>query len=343
MSSHLVFNGLDDDLEARLEAYWQKKWPRLERVLAPYRPEVQDVRVTFFLHKKPSRKERYEVRAVIHLPTGTLAAEEENADAFAALDLAVDRLVAEIKRHKERVRKDYVFRRKNRQRADLDAAGAMLQRDVKGGRREDFFQLLRPQLRVLRPYAQRELRVLELKGALHRGEVEVDDVLDDVLVRAWERFSRRPKNQPLHLWLTGLLHEAIEGHVEEEPRPHESLEKEVEQADEKEWWTELLGEKENFTLADLLPDEAGNGALDELEAQEQRDRIMTVLGDVPAAQRQAFLLHALEGYDVAEIAMLQDRPEEQVRQDVEAVRQTLKERLLGGEPAAAVAAAEGKV
>ena len=61
MSSHLVFNGLDDDLKARLEAHWQKKWPCLERVLAPNRPEVQDVPVTFFLRKKPSRKERYEV------------------------------------------------------------------------------------------------------------------------------------------------------------------------------------------------------------------------------------------------------------------------------------------
>jgi DNA-directed RNA polymerase specialized sigma24 family protein len=44
-------------------------------------------------------------------------------------------------------------------------------------------------------------------------------------------------------------------------------------------------------------------------------------------QRQAFLLHALEDYRVAEIAMLQDRPEKEVRADIEAARHTLQERL----------------
>ena len=51
---------------------------------------------------------------------------------------------------------------------------------------------------------------------------------------------------------------------------------------------------------------------------------------MPPAQRQAFLLHALENYDTAEIAMLQDRPESQVKADVEAARQRLRERLLAG-------------
>ena len=51
---------------------------------------------------------------------------------------------------------------------------------------------------------------------------------------------------------------------------------------------------------------------------------------LPAARRQAFLLHVLEDYDTAEIAMLQDRPESQVKADIEAARQTLRGRLLAG-------------
>ena len=35
MSSHLVFNGVDDPVKQRLEAYWAKKRPRLEKLLAP--------------------------------------------------------------------------------------------------------------------------------------------------------------------------------------------------------------------------------------------------------------------------------------------------------------------
>lgn len=51
----------------------------------------------------------------------------------AVLDRLADTLAREIKRHKERVRKDYVFKRKARARvrarADRSAAGPMLERD----------------------------------------------------------------------------------------------------------------------------------------------------------------------------------------------------------------------
>jgi DNA-directed RNA polymerase specialized sigma24 family protein len=57
------------------------------------------------------------------------------------------------------------------------------------------------------------------------------------------------------------------------------------------------------------------------------DRVLSVLGELPAARRQAFLLHVLEDYDPAEIAMIQDRPESEVKADIELARQTLKERL----------------
>jgi RNA polymerase sigma factor (sigma-70 family) len=330
MSSHLVFNGVEDDLKARLEEYWQKKLPRLEKRLVPYRPDLQEIRLTVYRHKN-SRREWFEVRGVIHLPTGTLAVEEENVDAFAALDGVVDRVTEEIKRHKELVRKDYVFKRKGRHRADLSAAGPLLLRDAEGGRREDFFWLLRPRLGDLRDHARREISILERKGKLHPGEVEVEDLLDEVLVRAWERFPKRPQVVPLNLWLIRLLHETLESWTKGEPRPHKSLEEKApskpDKADEKEWWAELLGPPDMTTLGDLIVGDSGEGNWDEMDAEEQRDRVLSLLAELPAAQRQAFLLHVLEDYDTAEIAMIQDRPESEVKADIESARQTLKERL----------------
>ena len=130
MSSHLVFNGVDDVVKARLETYWAKKLPRLQKLLVPYRTELQEIRLTVSRHPRNSHRSWYEVRAVIHLPTGTLAAEANDQDPQAALDRVADALVTEIKRHKERVRHDYIFKRKARDRADLSAAGPQLQRDV---------------------------------------------------------------------------------------------------------------------------------------------------------------------------------------------------------------------
>ena len=74
MSTHLVFNGVGDDVKTRLEAYWAKKLPRLEKLLVPYPADLQEIRLTVSHHQQNSRHSFYEARAVIRLPTGTLAA-----------------------------------------------------------------------------------------------------------------------------------------------------------------------------------------------------------------------------------------------------------------------------
>jgi DNA-directed RNA polymerase specialized sigma24 family protein len=47
----------------------------------------------------------------------------------------------------------------------------------------------------------------------------------------------------------------------------------------------------------------------------------------PTEQRRAFMLHLLEGWPIKDIAAAQRRPGEQVRQDIEAVKRALRERL----------------
>lgn len=335
MKNHLVLHGCGESVKATLESYWAKKLARLEKLLAPYRPDHQDVRLTVHRHEQNLQRAWYEGRAVIHLPTGTLVAEAGDKEPRAVLDRLTDTLAQEIKRHKEHVRKDYLFKRKKRARADLSAAGPLLGRDREVGRREDFFQLLRPLLGFLRDHTRRELRILELEGLLHRNEVNATDVLDEVLSRAWDRFPDRPKHVALDLWLTGLLHEVLSGWVKQEPRPHATLTERAQRGPEgaislgeQEWWAALLGYDDAFTLEDLVPGSAGTEAWDELAAEEQRRQLLALVAELPTPQRQAFLLHALEAYDPAEIAMLQDRPESQVRADIEAARKALKERLV---------------
>lgn len=332
MKSHWVFNGCDELVKTSLESYWSKKLARLEKLLVPYRPDLQDLRLTIYRHEQSPQRAWYEGRAVIHLPTGTLVAQSNDKEPQAVVDRLADTLAREIKRHKEHVRKDYVFKRKERARADLGAAGPLLERDREVGHREDFFRLLQPLLGFLRDHASRELRILELEGTVPRGEVTATEVLDEVLCRAWERFAERPKHLGLDLWLTDLLHEVLETWVKQESRPHVSLAEHAPEGtvsvDEQEWWAALLGYDDSFTLEDLVPGSEGTEAWDELAAEEQRERLLSLVAELPNPQRQAFLLHALEDYDPAEIAMLQDRTESQVKADIAAARRTLQERLL---------------
>jgi ribosomal subunit interface protein len=125
MSNHLVFNGVDDTTKAGLEAYWAKKLPKLHKLLVPYNTDLQDIRLTVSHHRQNPQRSWYEVGCVIHLPTGTLAATDEDKDPHAALDRVVDRIVAELKRHKEHVRQEHLFQRGADSRADLGKAGPL--------------------------------------------------------------------------------------------------------------------------------------------------------------------------------------------------------------------------
>ena len=117
MSSHQVFNGVDETIKAQLEAYWAKKLPRLEKLLVHYPDDLREIRLTVFYHPRSSRKPSfYEADGVIQLPTGTLVAEANDRDAHVTLDRIADTLVNEIKRHNELVRRDDVFKRKSHQR-----------------------------------------------------------------------------------------------------------------------------------------------------------------------------------------------------------------------------------
>jgi DNA-directed RNA polymerase specialized sigma24 family protein len=83
-------------------------------------------------------------------------------------------------------------------------------------------------------------------------------------------------------------------------------------------------------LEDLIPDSAQTHAWDEGKTDDQQEQLWSLLAELPAVQRQAFMLHALEDFDTAEIAMLQDRPESDVKADIEAARRKLKEALRAG-------------
>jgi thioesterase domain-containing protein len=113
-----------------------------------------------------------------------------------------------------------------RQKAQLDT-GPVDRRQHRGGRnaadaesdlaahfnkkdREAFFDLLRPLLQNLRKHAASELTIGEAEESLRPNDLTVDDLLDEVLVAAWEKWRDRPPTQRLDAWLLQLLHEVLE-------------------------------------------------------------------------------------------------------------------------------------
>jgi DNA-directed RNA polymerase specialized sigma24 family protein/ribosome-associated translation inhibitor RaiA len=254
-----------------------------------------------------------------------------------AIGGATDKLEKTLKRTLGR--KSSLFKRRVRERAELTAAGPLLQHDVETGKKDDFMSVLRPLLGHLGQHARRELRIMEASGTLYPGQVIFANLFDEVVTRAWLQFADRPRWMSLELWLTKILDEILEEQIQTHERIQGSLSsqtdklspKNVPQVDDQEWWASLLGEDETMTADEAVPGRQSTWADEFLEAEELMHRIHIMLGDLPKAQRRAFVLNVLEAYDVSEIAMLQDRPESDVLADINAARNQLRERLHAGD------------
>ena len=333
-----VFKEIDrPQVKDRIREYFSKKQERIEKHLVRYQPDQRRLQLT--VHRHAKSPERWDVRLILQLPTGTLVAEETRPNLEEAFDVAFDELIRELRRHRGLLRKDHTYRRRRRERQAFSIVAPLLERDVESQRPHAFFDLLKPIIGVVRDHARRELEVFELEGTIPAGEVAVDDLVDDVLLRAWQLFPDRPQDVPLDLWLIELLHERFDALKKDFDRTttasqievvHEEEDTLVDEDDPTEfgfWLERLFDEHEDESFDELIPDESAHDILDDLDGEERVQRIKRAIAQLQPQQRRVLLLYATEGYDVDEIAMAQDRTAEDVQTDIVSARAALAELL----------------
>lgn len=274
-------------------------------------------------------------RCVIEARLGGLrpiTVSHEGSSISQAVNGATDKLEKTLKRTLQR--KGSLYKRRVAEREEWTAAGPRLQQDVTTGQQEDFKKVLRPLLGRLGQHARRELRIMEANGTLYPGQIMLSDLLDETVTRAWLEFADRPQWLALDLWLTKIVDQVLEEQNEQNRRNQMSVDRSAEavaenvpQVDEQEWWMWLLGEGDAEVSENAIVSGESTWAEGILEAEELLHRIHLLLGELPTLQRRAFVLNVFEAYEIAEIAMLQDRPQEEVQTDIQSVRDRLQERL----------------
>ena len=327
MNTTWAYHNCGETLKGEIQCYAQKKLTRIERLLSRFRPSLKELAITVYHHRQASG-DHFEARAVLHLPTGTLAAQELSDTWRGAIDLVLDELANQVRRHKEKLRGDWVYKRKRRQREEMSAAGPLLTRDREQSRRKTFYQLLAPMLRTVESHARRELRLMELEGRVRAGEFGVVDVVDEVLLRAWQQYNERPRHLELDAWLMRILHHVL-AQLGKEP-PKASLEEPVPWEEPRKDEEDIgYAEAELHTLADLVTDEQQATAWERIDADEQRKVVEQELLRLEPRQRETLMAHVLDGFDTTEIAMIQDRDEKEVMADLQNAREALRKGIAG--------------
>lgn len=327
MAEHLIFHDCPTDVKTEIRDHWAHCAHRLERRLKRFPADQRHLRISI-RRQGPA----FDVHSVLLLPSGALAAEAHADRCQDALDAVTDHLVQEIGKHKEHLRHEHTYKRKRQRDLDLAATAQLLGGRSGGKATSALLEIVRPTLRSLRGHAKHELVLAQIEDRIRPGTLTVSDVLDETLSRAIENANERPPEEPLDRWLIEMLHQTIDSHSGDQIADI-SIDDVVDKNDpryeaENGWVIEnmpLWGPPEPLTLETVLPaTDASDGGMAN-DAEEQW--ILAQLGRFPVAQRRALALHAIEGWDYDEIAMLQHRKADEVQADIEAAQKALRERL----------------
>ena len=320
-----TYEGFVDGAEKGIREELIEPWA--QKHLLPLLPRgAGDLRVRVKKHSKGEAK--FSVNLRLPVPhKKLLIGEGSNADIRAAVEQAEERLLRELKRHKDHLRHTAEYRRKARRERlrELELAAAEQAESL-----EDVYhggiQTLLPQVeRIVR----RELEFLRASGDLPLDYPTVKDVVDEAVARVYKEWK---PGTPEDKTLRQLLRQAfrvIDGEVEIshrdaaalhlEHRPLKDAEQTAEEMVEEEIY-EFYQPDEKLHLEDIVPDEEVEAPESELESQ-QRDFALDRLTQLPALWRRALMLTEWEGFAleaVAEILELELRRAETVLEQARA-------------------------
>jgi DNA-directed RNA polymerase specialized sigma24 family protein len=309
-----TFDDCDDADEAQFEQEWQRVQIQLEGKLAEMPDPASHLR---FAVVQGDENPRWTIHAALHMPAVTLFA----VGAAQSRREALDQLVAQLAQRIDQA--DDAPIQLLQRREGLEEITSLLGEWRAQGRSEAFLSFLLPIVTSLGPYIQRELQLRESEDTPAVAEVSAFDVMDDVLVAAWERYSQRDKRVSLDLWLTALADEVLD-RLSDSP-VSDSLDDELDTplaesrqflGDEWDEWIERVAYRESIAMGELLPGQPRIGAWDDMDWEEKQSHMAELLRGLDRQQRQAVVFNLVYGYSPAQIGDFQSRDVADVEVDI---------------------------
>lgn len=298
--------GCDNGDERTLAAHWEELQPAWEaRLEALDQPPDE---ATFSIVHRTDETPEWSAQATLVFPGDVVVEEPEALSPQSVLEALVNRLSRRLDEMQ-----DWPDEKVQRRRG-LHRIVPFLERARTVGRMQEFAAFLRPILGSFAPYARRELALHEMEGDVEEGEFEVDELLDETLLHAWDHFERRRPSLPLDAWLAGIIGQVLEEQMRGASRPHVSLDepaaaeesrRPVDDEASREGWIEGAVVSKDIELGELLPDRPSPDVWEQLDPDRREAGLNRMLSRLKRGQRQSLLLSAVHGLEPAEIAAIQ--------------------------------------
>jgi DNA-directed RNA polymerase specialized sigma24 family protein len=304
---------------------------KLRRRLQVFRPELVHLKGSL----EPTQgRDGTDVSLNLRLPSGQMAVQNSASNASAALKGAFDDLLQQINRHKELLRSSHKWSNRRRvanTRRELvqvpfeQTVAAVQPLTVSS---DDIRTYVNANLGRLERFVERELLFRESAEQIPRNLVSREEVIDEAIAQALGDGGEKPERLALEPWLYRLAIRAINdvaaGNTEKVssvPLEESARTPNVRASDEPE--LQFHQPDETLTAENIIADRRTSTPEDIASSDEMISLIQFALVHAGHADREAFILHALEGFSVEEIAAITDRKPEDVLASIASARQHL--------------------
>ena len=217
MKYRIDFRHIDKDTRAALGSLIDERIAHLEKRISAF--SDKDLRLHGAVQQHAGQT-LYRVGLSLHLPGRILSVEEESENAGTAITEAFSELERQALRYKSKIRHEHLWKRKSRRR-ELKDSLAKATADTgttatSGMQPQDWFSQVEPCLDGLYDFARHEITYLQDRGDLSPSDIQPDELVDSVVVTAWERQTRKPDDADFRAWLYQLAMEILD----EEVRQH---------------------------------------------------------------------------------------------------------------------------
>lgn len=326
MNVHIGYKLLrTPDIDREIQHWTEKVRKRLQ----VFRPELVHLKG---LIEQNTAREGTTMSLNLRLPSGQMAAQESAPTAVAAIKAAFDDLLSQIVRHKQLLRNSHRWRRRGlgepntvnevplEQTVAAAPAATATSDDVRSFMNTNFSRLER--------FVERELFMRESSAELEADAIAPEEVVDEVAARALDDQAAKPDRIALEPWLYRLAIQSIddlatclpqdgsEVHLHAPRRRHNEL-----ASDEPH--LQFHQPDETFTTESSIADGAPTPE-DIAYTDEMITLVQFALNGASREDREAFILHALEGFSADEIAAITDHRPEQVVQSIDRARKKLR-------------------
>jgi DNA-directed RNA polymerase specialized sigma24 family protein/ribosome-associated translation inhibitor RaiA len=315
---------------------------KLRKRLQVFRPELIHLKG---MVEEISAREGTSVSLNLRLPSGQMAVHAKASNATSAVKSAFEDLLQQVNKHKELLRSSHKWPRRQNEvsaRRNLSVPfeqtlAAVFPAVVSA---EDVRSYVNVNLSRLERFVEREIYFREASDFIAPDSITKDEVIDETIAAALydgegadggnNNNEDKPERLALEPWLYRLAMRALDElsrpdgtngsavHLEDSARKQN-----VKASDEPE--LQFHQPDEAITEENIIAD--GRVATPEqiVGSDEMMRLIASSLHNVNPAQREAFILHAIEGFGVDEISAITGAPPESVSLSISAARDHLRQ------------------